>query len=105
MYFIFLPIGTSYFYGLNFALDHIFTHFWGSALRDSNLCPYSLTGWPLNLPNFLGLDADCPHGFPAVHGIYFDPLLGKEAENQDLGSPPAAPPYSTSLSEAERKSV
>lgn len=29
---------------------------------------------------------------PAIHGIYFDSLLRKEAENQDLGSPPAAPP-------------
>ena len=60
---------------------------------------YSLSGWPLNLPwtknnNLVpGLAADSSSSdIPAIHEIYFDRLLGKEAVNQDLDSPPAAPP-------------
>lgn len=74
------------------ALDHIFTHHWGFALRKVCLS-YSLTGWPLNLhlngawllivqPSvFLNCHAWCFYlrcsdrrdkDIPAIHEFYFD---------------------------------
>jgi hypothetical protein len=83
----------------------------GFALR--GISPYSLSGWPLNLHHFTGawllivqlsrfqtftlgfstyVVVRKNKDFPAIHEIYFDVLLRKEAGNRDLGLPPAAPP-------------